>query len=113
MLEFSVQVDVALEDVLERAQHPLEAVAVHGHADAVRLGDDAGGAGLVPEERQLAEVAADIVLADALRCLTSVEDLRGIGLALLEEVEQAALFALRDDGVARRVLDLFERLSDL
>lgn len=88
-------------------------MAVHRHADAVGLSDDAGSAGLVPEKRQLTEVAADLVLTDALRFFSLIEDFRGVGLAIFQEVKQASLFALRDDGISSFVFNFFERFCDL
>ena len=74
---FLVDLEVALEELLERPQQPLHRVAIHRDEHAVRLGDHVGGSGFVLDEGTLAEVVTDAVLHHLFGRLTRIERLSG------------------------------------
>ena len=92
--EFSVHVDVPLQNVFERPKHSLERMSIESYALAVGLGNNGGSSGLVPQKGELTKVLANFVVANSLSLLAFVELFKGEGLTFLKEVEEATILTL-------------------
>ena len=125
-----VDFSVALEQLIQGSEQPLETVAIEGETNAVGLQtlkdgryfrEDTGRTGRVLEEGELSEIRALLVVHDLGRGLAGLEDLHGVGFAPLKEEEDVAFVALLaeevghlvDDFSAGLVLDGLDGVHDL
>lgn len=98
-------------DALDGPQQALKAVLAQSGDLDLGGADDAGGAGRVVQQGQLAEIVALLVGAEGLG--GAAVALVHLGLAALEDEEGLARVALADDGRAGGELLRVERVGDL
>lgn len=110
---FLVLVHVALQDLLNRAQKPLEGVSLDGDNAAVGLCLNAGLSDGVLDQSDFSEVVAFLVLKDLLEWGSGRFLLFCDESALRDDVEAVSLVALLDDVAAGCELLFLEAVAEL